>query len=540
MKTNLCLRLCQCFIFQFCLCASGFAYETAVIDGVEWKYTVVDGKVKIGDLGTYTITATIPPKTAGHIKVPTEIDGMPVVSVGKYSFWDCSSITSVSIPEGVLDVGADAFYGCGRLENVEMPASITNIHNDAFYHLNSIRSVTLPACVRRVSDVFGYSVDYITNVVLNAGRETVEDILFERCSNLQTVRLPDSVVKIDANAFVECTRLQSINIPKSVVRIGMSAFSSCQDLGVGVVSIDGCVIYVNGDCSAEVELPTGIRLIADGVFKGHPEILEVKLNEGLERIGASAFEDCTCLSTVEIPNSVSYIGEYAFDGWLCEGQIVSPETKINRDVEQTLVAQWRANSYKVRYRSNGGSGGLVEDGWVYGEIRNLRRNAFIRAGYDFVGWATSPTGGVVYHDCEPLSNLSDIDGQIVELWAVWKEGDAVDPTNVKFVFDGDAEWVKVVQGVTASDGEHSIRVESFWESGKINDGERSVVKARVRGAGTIGFWWRTDCELFRAYKLDHLSFGIDGAEIAWTNGVSVWSYREYTVDEYGDHELSWC
>ncbi|MBR5579977.1 MAG: leucine-rich repeat domain-containing protein, partial [Treponema sp.] len=55
-----------------------------------------------------------------------------VTSIGDYTFSDCESLTSVSIPEGVTSIGAWAFGNCTSLTSVSIPASVTSIEAGAF------------------------------------------------------------------------------------------------------------------------------------------------------------------------------------------------------------------------------------------------------------------------------------------------------------------------------------------------------------------------------------------------------------------------
>lgn len=231
---------------------------------------------------------------------------------------------------------------------------------------------------------------------------------------------------------------------------------------------------------------------------------------------------------------------YSFGGWLYNGYVIEPETTINEKADHTLVAQWTANKYKVQYHPNGGVGELVDEDWVYGETKTLRRNAFMRSGYDFVGWSTSATATKAqYQDEEPLSSLTAKAGEVVVLYAVWEKSAAVDPTNIVFTNGGDADWQQLSQLVAKDDGTHSVATPVVWQSGKIGDDESSVLKTKVCGKGTISFWWRVSCESFRTMKLDHLAFAVDGEEIKWINGEKDWTYFEAEITLGGEHEVVW-
>ena len=85
-----------------------------------------------------------------------------------------------------------------------------------------------------------------------------------------------------------------------------------------------------------------------------------------------------------------------------------------------LYAQWTVNTYTVTYNANGGTGLMTNSEHTYGVAKNLDANTFTRAGHNFMGWATSSDGPVVYADHESVINLSDADGAIVTLYAVWE------------------------------------------------------------------------------------------------------------------------
>ena len=65
---------------------------------------------------------------------------------------------------------------------------------------------------------------------------------------------------------------------------------------------------------APFSLPASLRTLEDEACLGDASIERVILPDGLERVGAHAFEDCAGLRTIVVPPSVEQIGENSFSG----------------------------------------------------------------------------------------------------------------------------------------------------------------------------------------------------------------------------------
>ena len=90
--------------------------DTEVVDGIEWTYTVSDGKVRIDGI-SYS--------TAGDITIPSELGGYPVSQIRDYAFRWREGLTSVAIPDSVTSIGNYAFSDCTGLTSVTIPGSVT-------------------------------------------------------------------------------------------------------------------------------------------------------------------------------------------------------------------------------------------------------------------------------------------------------------------------------------------------------------------------------------------------------------------------------
>ena len=75
-----------------------------------------------------------------------------VTSIGDYAFEDCSKLACVNISDGVTNIGKYAFKGCSNLRSITIPNSVTSIESGAFYG-TSISSITIPASVTSIGNV---------------------------------------------------------------------------------------------------------------------------------------------------------------------------------------------------------------------------------------------------------------------------------------------------------------------------------------------------------------------------------------------------
>ena len=113
---------------------------------------------------------------------------------------------------------------------------------------------------------------------------------------------------------------------------------------------------------------------------------------------------------------------YGFDGWYTSsggGAKVTTSSAVPTSAH-TLWAHWTANTYTIRFNANGGSGSMNDLAMTYDVAKNLTATAFVKAGYDFKGWATSAGGAVAYTDGCSVANLTSSNGATVTLFAVWE------------------------------------------------------------------------------------------------------------------------
>ena len=121
---------------------------------------------------------------------------------------------------------------------------------------------------------------------------------------------------------------------------------------------------------------------------------------------------------------------YIFVGWATSASATTSTYDDGQSVKDltttsgatvTLYAVWQANAYTIKFNKNGGTGTMPNLAMTYDVAKALTANAFQRANYKFVGWATSASATTAtYSNKQSVSNLTATPDGTVNLYAVWK------------------------------------------------------------------------------------------------------------------------
>ncbi len=119
------------------------------------------------------------------------------------------------------------------------------------------------------------------------------------------------------------------------------------------------------------------------------------------------------IAETEIP-AVSEIG-YTFGGWFNDSMQLSSDFTVTDDV--IFDAKWIANTYKITFKANGGSGADYAQTVTYAATSTLNANAFTRDGYSFNGWNKAVNGsGTSYAD---RADFAVTEANDITLYAQW-------------------------------------------------------------------------------------------------------------------------
>ena len=85
-----------------------------------------------------------------NLTLPESYNGQ-VYKIGDSAFRNCSSLTSVEIPNSVTSIGHEAFSGCSSLTSVEIPNSVTSIGHEAFSGCSNLTNIVLGSSVNSIA-----------------------------------------------------------------------------------------------------------------------------------------------------------------------------------------------------------------------------------------------------------------------------------------------------------------------------------------------------------------------------------------------------
>ena len=194
--------------------------------------------------------------------------------------------------------------------------------------------------------------------------------------------------------------------------------------------------------------------------------------------GTGAPASQTGYGLFSISSTVPTRAGYTFVGWssVYPSDIADfqPKEMIAIEVNTTLYAVWKANTYNVKFNANGGNGTMNNQVFTYDTAKALSANSFTRDGYTFLGWSKSSTAtSATYTDKQSVKNLTTTNGGYVTLYAVWQKDPvtvssisiAAKPTKTEYYVGDTFNSSGLSVKVTMSDGTTKTLTSGFTVSG---------------------------------------------------------------------------
>jgi hypothetical protein len=187
----------------------------------------------------------------GDVTIPPTIAGRTVTYVGSFiptMFGEPNtSVTSVTISEGISAVSYAAFRSCSGLTNVNLPASVAVIDTMAFAGCSSLPSINIPSSVNHLGVAAFSNCWSLRGVNIPPAITNLNDYVFKNCWMAEATIGPN--IKTLGRGVFSGTSLSEIVVPDNVTSVGAEAFQGCglmtnASIGTGVVSI-GNLAFAN-------------------------------------------------------------------------------------------------------------------------------------------------------------------------------------------------------------------------------------------------------------------------------------------------------
>ena len=315
-----------------------------------------DGTIKITDCDG---------NASGALTIPSTIGGKKVTSIGYHAFYDGSSLTSITIPEGVTSIDSYAFDDCSSLTSInvsennknycsvdgvlfnkdkteliqypikkegtsyKIPNSVTSIGDRIFRWCENLTSITIPNSVTSIGQEAFLGCSSLTSITIPNSVTSIEKWVFAECSSLTSITIPEGVTSIGSYAFYDCSSLTSITIPEGVTSIGNWALSGCSSLtsinvsdnNKNYSSIDGVlfnkdkteiIMYPYRKESTSYDIPSSVTSIGNQAFIFCKSLEKVLCLGNASKLGSDAFKGCSSNLKIYAKNGLT---GYDANGW---------------------------------------------------------------------------------------------------------------------------------------------------------------------------------------------------------------------------------
>jgi hypothetical protein len=329
----------------------------------------------------------------GNVVIPGTIDGKAVTSIGDSAFYQCSSMTSVSLPNSITIIGWSAFYDCSQLTSVSIPSSVSFIGDSAFSDCSSLASVSFPNGLKSIGSNAFQSCLSLGSVTIPSSVLSIGQLAFSNCESLTTIFVDpgnpnyasSNGVLYDKNMSVlmQCPggKTGTVTVPEGVIDIWNQAFDVCTSLhaievdpynqdyaSIGGVLYDKYTTHLircPGGKAGAFQLPEGVSSIGINAFSHCHSLTSIIMSEGVTSIGIAAFFDCPSLVSVTIPGSMTKVPMWAFYGCTGLTSVTMPSniTSIDSEAFSGCTALT-----EMRFEGNAPS---CASGWIDGHHPDL-------------------------------------------------------------------------------------------------------------------------------------------------------------------------
>ncbi len=254
------------------------------------------------------------------LKIPDTIK-----QIGKFQFCGFKNISSILIPQSVINICSGAFFDCVNLINVYYDGTIDDWCK---FDLSNVMRFA-----QHIYMLENKEYHEVTHIRIPDNIINLQSLKFYGFRNVNSVTLPSSLIEIDYHAFEDCLNLKNIYYEGTInqwTKINdYSLFNYANHLYIRNVNNEFSEVTLMEILKASTEIkalglwnsaqvtdiiiPDNVINIGDKAFEEFKHLKNITIPESVTSIGQYAFSNCTNLVNITIPSSVVYIGSWAFN-----------------------------------------------------------------------------------------------------------------------------------------------------------------------------------------------------------------------------------
>ena len=384
-----------------------------------------------------------------------------LVAVGECAFSNCASLAEIGLPNSVVTLGVGAFSCCTNLHTVALSKNLEAIRDRTFEKCPMLDSLVVPASVKSVgANIYSganvwygrYSWSYnfvasLTGVYFLGNAPVMDDSAYSGMPD----EMSSYVIKgstgwyltgsptLPPGGWPTCnTRAITYWSPNRFsvtfdANGGQPATYAAEQITDTTYSLPKTNPTRNGfrfmgwwtekTAGAQVTPNTRVTLTKEHTLYAHWQMtsnamaVQFNPNGGTVQPDFIEYPIGDTYGSLPVPTRIGH----RFLGWYTShvgGVLVTEASEVQRENNE-LYAHWSPIIYLVRFHANGGTGTMADQTFTYDVRQALATHTFARTGFAFSGWATTPSGQVRYAERANVENLAEIQGHVVDLYAVW-------------------------------------------------------------------------------------------------------------------------
>lgn len=201
-----------------------------------------------------------------------------VLQIGNYAFQNCSSLSSVTIPNSVTSIRLYAFQYCSGLTSIEIPKNTKEIESYTFEGCTGLTTLNIPNNITRISRHAFKDCTGLTSITIGDDIQkdcnTELSTPFQGCTNLKEA----TIVNFNYGFLMTIPELTSVTI---IGNIGRNTLIGCTNL---------TTVRIKGEKGTTIPVKA---------FYGCPALKEFIIEDGrgslraeIDRYGQTAWDEC--------------------------------------------------------------------------------------------------------------------------------------------------------------------------------------------------------------------------------------------------------